>query len=97
MKGQLEMTRDCLVPFQEVRVQQACQIQPIEREQRNFKDLRHQLEFIEEQITLIIILDISKRSQIQMLFPGQFNSFSLKYENYRNQNYMLVFFTWRNI
>ena len=75
MKGQLEMTRDFLVPFQEVRVLQACQIQTIERELRNFKDLRHQLEFIEEQTTLIIILDISKHSQIHMLFPGKFSNF----------------------
>ena len=60
MKGQLEMTQDFLLPFLEVRVQQVCQIQTIERELRNFKDLRHQLELIEEQITLIIILDTSK-------------------------------------
>ena len=76
VKGQLEMTRNFLVPFQEVRVQQACQIQTIERELRNFNDLRHQLEFIEEQTTPIIILDISKHLQIHMLFPGQFDNFN---------------------
>ena len=86
MKDQLEMSRDFLVLFQEVRVQRACQIQTIERELRNFKDRRHQLEFKEEQIILIIILDISKHSQIHTLCLDRVDSFSLQVYDFISKN-----------
>ena len=58
MKDQLELNRDFPLPFREVKVQQACRIQTIERGLRDFKDQRRLHEFREEQITPIIILDI---------------------------------------
>ena len=57
MKDHLGMNQDILAPFQGVKVQQVCQTQLTEREQRNFKGQLHRQERIKDQIVPIFTLD----------------------------------------
>ena len=60
MKDHLGMNQGIPAPFQGVKVQQVCQTQVIEREQKNFKGQLHQQERIKGQIIPIITLDTSR-------------------------------------